>query len=144
MDCSQLLCPSDSPGKNTGVGCHVLLQRIFPTQRLSPCLSYLLHWQAGSFFFFFKEISIFSKFPQVTLKQPAWSQPEDWHLKIHGGTFYLSSPQNPIKSPLLSPVHAVLNHFLLANKCQQPSWFILKVSPWDKDMLQSLENSQLY
>ena len=23
----------DSPGKNTGVGCHVLLQGIFPTQR---------------------------------------------------------------------------------------------------------------
>ena len=26
----------DSPGKNTGVGCYVLLQRIFPTQRLNP------------------------------------------------------------------------------------------------------------
>ena len=25
----------DSPGKNTGVGCHVLLQRIFPTQGLN-------------------------------------------------------------------------------------------------------------
>ena len=29
MDCScLLLCPWDSPGKNTGVGCHVLLQEI--------------------------------------------------------------------------------------------------------------------
>ena len=27
------LCPWDSPGKNTGVGCHFLLQGIFPTQR---------------------------------------------------------------------------------------------------------------
>ena len=26
----------DSPGKNTGVGCHVLLQGIFPTQRSNP------------------------------------------------------------------------------------------------------------
>ncbi|XDA87367.1 hypothetical protein R6Z07F_017063 [Ovis aries] len=26
MDCSLLLCPWDSPGKNTGVGCHSLLQ----------------------------------------------------------------------------------------------------------------------
>ena len=26
------LCPLDSPGKNTGVGCHSLLQGIFPTQ----------------------------------------------------------------------------------------------------------------
>ena len=29
--CGRLLCPWDSPGKNTGVGCHSLLQRIFPT-----------------------------------------------------------------------------------------------------------------
>ena len=28
----------DSPGKNTGVGCHALLQRIFPTQGSNPCL----------------------------------------------------------------------------------------------------------
>ena len=28
----RLLCPWDSPGKNTGVGCHSLLQEIFPTQ----------------------------------------------------------------------------------------------------------------
>jgi len=28
---------------NTGVGCHVLLQGIIPTQRLNPCL---LHWWA--------------------------------------------------------------------------------------------------
>ena len=28
----------DSPGKNTGVGCHALLQGIFPTQRLNPGL----------------------------------------------------------------------------------------------------------
>ena len=26
------LCPWDFPGKNTGVGCHFLLQRIFQTQ----------------------------------------------------------------------------------------------------------------
>ena len=28
---ARLLCPWDSPGKNTGVGCHALLQEIFPT-----------------------------------------------------------------------------------------------------------------
>ena len=35
---TRLLCPWDSPGKNTGVGCHFLLQGIFPTQGLSPGL----------------------------------------------------------------------------------------------------------
>ena len=28
----------DSPGKNTRVGCHFLLQEIFLTQELNPCL----------------------------------------------------------------------------------------------------------
>ena len=34
------------PGRNTGVGCHFLLQGTFPTQGSNPCL---LHWQADSF-----------------------------------------------------------------------------------------------
>ena len=38
----------DSPGKNTGMGCHALLQGIFPTEGLNLCLLCLLHWQAGS------------------------------------------------------------------------------------------------
>ena len=29
---TRLLCPWNSPGKNTGMGCHFLLQGIFPTQ----------------------------------------------------------------------------------------------------------------
>ena len=29
---ARLLCPWNSSGKNTGVGCHFLLQKIFPTQ----------------------------------------------------------------------------------------------------------------
>ena len=36
-------------GKNTGVGSHFLLQEIFLTQGLNPCLWCLLHWQADSF-----------------------------------------------------------------------------------------------
>ena len=36
LDPDRPLCPWDSPGKNTGVGCHFLLQRIFPTQQLKP------------------------------------------------------------------------------------------------------------
>ena len=48
-DPTRLLCPWDSPGKNTGVGCHALLQEIFSTwTELNPCFLYLLQWQAGS------------------------------------------------------------------------------------------------
>ena len=35
---TRLLCPWGSPGKNTGVGCHFLLQGIFLTQGLNPGL----------------------------------------------------------------------------------------------------------
>ena len=45
---SRLLCPWDSPSKNTGVSCHALLQGIFLTQGLHPHFLHLLHWQAGS------------------------------------------------------------------------------------------------
>ena len=41
--CDRLLCPWDSPGKNTGVGCHALFHGIFPTQGLNPHLLRLLH-----------------------------------------------------------------------------------------------------
>ena len=33
---ARFLCPWDSPGKNTGVGCHFLFQRIFPTEGSNP------------------------------------------------------------------------------------------------------------
>ena len=45
---TRLFCPWDSPGKNTGVACHALVQRIFLTQGSNSCLLYLLRWQAGS------------------------------------------------------------------------------------------------
>ena len=40
---TRLLCPWDSPGKNTGVGCHLLFQGIFPTQGLNLSLLWLQH-----------------------------------------------------------------------------------------------------
>ena len=45
---AKLLCPRGSPGTNTGVGHHFLLQRIFLTQGSNQCLPHLLHWQEGS------------------------------------------------------------------------------------------------
>ena len=43
---SRPLCPLDSPGKNTGVSCHVLLQGIFLIHKLS-------HWESPSYFIHF-------------------------------------------------------------------------------------------
>ena len=44
----ELLCPWDSPGKNTGVGSCALLQGVSSTQGLNLRLLHLLRWQVGS------------------------------------------------------------------------------------------------
>ena len=59
---TRLLCSQGSPVKNSGVGCHFLLQRIFPTQVLKLHLLCLL--SAGRFFStvaFIKQFSYHSK-----------------------------------------------------------------------------------
>ena len=38
LEPARLLCPWNSPGKNTRVGCHFLLQGIVPAQELNPVL----------------------------------------------------------------------------------------------------------
>ena len=48
MQPARLLCPWDSLGKNTGVGCCTLFQGIFPTQGSKLHLLCLLNWQVGS------------------------------------------------------------------------------------------------
>ena len=65
---ARFLCPWDFPGKNTGVGCHFLLQRIFPTQGSNPCLLCLLHWQVDSL-------------PLVPLE--SWTIKKTEHLRIN-------------------------------------------------------------
>ena len=45
---ARLLCPWDFLGKNTGMDCHFLPQRILLTQGWNLCFLHLLHWQAYS------------------------------------------------------------------------------------------------
>ena len=45
MAVARLLCPWDFAGRNTGLGCHFLLQGIFPTQGLNL---HLLRLQVNS------------------------------------------------------------------------------------------------
>ena len=48
LQTTRLLWPWNVPGKNTGVGCHFLLQEIFPTQGSNPNLLCPLHGQVDS------------------------------------------------------------------------------------------------
>ena len=45
---TRLLCPWDSPGKNTGVGCHALLREILPYPGIELMSLISPAWQADS------------------------------------------------------------------------------------------------
>ena len=64
------------PGKNTGVGCHFLLQGIFLTQGSNPCF---LHWQVSSLLLsYLRTICILITTECVFLTQLLWA-PESCH-----------------------------------------------------------------
>ena len=71
---ARLLCPWDFPGKNTGMGCHALLQRIFPTQGSDPHLSPAL---VGGFFITSSSWEV--PFSLFILSRPS----KDWVMPIH-------------------------------------------------------------
>ena len=48
LQSATLCCPVDFSSKNTGVGCHLLLQGISLMEGLNPHLLYLLQWQGDS------------------------------------------------------------------------------------------------
>ena len=79
---SRLLCPWDSPGKNTGVGGHSLLQDIFLTHGLTSRLLCLLHWQSSSL-----PLAPPGKPKNVTQLYPTLWEPKDCSLtgsSVHG------------------------------------------------------------
>ena len=69
MDCSPpgTSILGDSPGKNTGVGCHALFQGIFPSQGLNPGFShckqilYQLSYQESPFHLQFSSVQLLSR-----------------------------------------------------------------------------------
>ena len=86
-----LLCPWH-PGKNTGVGCHALLQGLFPTQGSNLCLFCLLHWQIDSYHWCHlgSSISVNSQFFSTSLL-PAPQQCQNVPF-LQYPPFYWSSP----------------------------------------------------
>ena len=64
---ARLLCPQDSPGKNTGVDCHSLLHKIFLTQGPN---SGLLHCRQILYYVSYWEVQIWQRW----LWQNYWTQ----------------------------------------------------------------------
>ena len=59
----------DSPGKNTGVGCHALLQGIFPTQESNPDL---LPWRQILYCLSHQRSPSLSKLRGIVMEREAW------------------------------------------------------------------------
>ena len=83
------LVHGDSPGKNTGVGCHTLLQGIFPTQGLNPGLLYyrsiLYHLShQGSPCIFHSEFNFSHPCMQLCVRIPVTASQPWLFLKLSG------------------------------------------------------------
>ena len=73
LQLASLFCPWNSPGKNTGVGCHFLLQGVFLIWGSNPHLLYLLHWQASS---------LTTSIIKTCYK---WGKKKTWNLRLEYG-----------------------------------------------------------
>ena len=81
-------------GKNTGVGCHFLLQGIFPSEGLNPCLLqcrwilYCLSHQVSPFLGYMKVLKIALLWLYFTCSSSRWNQPPSI---TH---YYMMKPRN--------------------------------------------------
>ena len=93
---SRLPRPWDSPGKNTGVACHFLLQGFFPTEGLNPNQLFL-----GNSIYPTAALRLLGSAPNSQsqgMAQPIWllrSSP--------GGSLDTTSPSNPPSSQVTLP-----------------------------------------
>ena len=108
---TRLFCPWDSPGRNTGVGCHALLQGIFPTQwsnlhllslPLAPpdFLLFSLHYFQRSFYSCSYRIFLCCLGPQITLNCRQMLLLSQRRLRSWMDSFPLQSTSSVILEPL--------------------------------------------
>ena len=93
---SRLLCPWNSPGKKTRVGCHFLLQGIFPTQGSKPGLAhcrqilYQLSHQGSPYIPLFPLFSSVQSFNCVQLFVTPWTA-------VHQASLSITNSQSLLK-----------------------------------------------
>ena len=119
MDCSP---PGSSAhgtlsGKNTGVGCHFLLQGALPNPGIEPSSPGLLHWQADSLPVSRLEspVYIMCQFNSVQFSLSGMSDPMD-----------CSTPGFPVHHQLPEPIQT---HVYWVNDAIQPSHLLSSPSP---------------
>ena len=102
--CSKLLCPWDFQGKSTGVGCHFLLQGIFPIQGLNPGLSHcrqtlyrLSHQQSPTIQNIWtslvaQKVKPLSTMPETWVRSLGWEDSLEKEMATHSSTLALKIP----------------------------------------------------
>ena len=111
---TRLLCPRDSPGRNTGVGCHFLLQvLVYYSLKLSISKKYLWLNLGPWTLIYEKKLAIndtlekplSQHFLQNTLRatvkvwQPHWNTEDNWQVFVH--VYFFSPRLQSLSSSLL-------------------------------------------
>ena len=116
---TRLLCPWNSPGKNTAVGCCSLLQRIFPTQGSNPGL---LHCRQILYHLGHREVLLRT----CTEKSPHSS---------HSNTFFLSARELLPWGALYLQDLTVTQSWTSESALAKAIWFLcfcFNLMPWPK------------
>ena len=141
MDCraARLLCPWNSPGQNTGVGGHFLLQGIFPTQASNPgllhCRQIFTIWATREFWI----ISLYKKyvinpfqFSSVAQSCPALCNPMDCStpgLPVHHQLLELTQTYAHRVGDAIQPSHPLMSPSPPAFNLSQHQGLFKWVSP---------------
>ena len=114
----------DFPGKNTGVGCHALLQGIFPTQGWNPCL---LHLPALSGRFFITEPAGSPKQEYTAYQRNICPMRLDSRSQLTCPGMGGSKPLNVSSSQMGRPHHCSIEPLVVLTT----AWLcFIKESPW--------------
>ena len=140
----RLLCPWGFPRKNTGVGCHFLLQGIFPTQGSNPRLLHcrrILYWEPPGksrlacligFGPHLVTSTGVSRVEDFTLGSWCGSCPEPWIPEHSGGSLGAELTTVPLAKQRLGKWEHVGVRTSLTQSCQVLPTFCKKYffSPW--------------
>ena len=98
---TRLLCPQDSLGKNTGVGCHFLLHTVISLSLIFLMFMAFL-WSAFSSFFLHQNLILNT--PEPT---PCWAFSFSWVLNIPSDVTFPSTVCCQAQSLLPLPFHSL-------------------------------------
>ena len=138
----------DFPGKNTGVGCHFLLQRILPTQGWNPCLLCLLHWQADSLPGRHCQIATpFAKQTILSLTEKSWHPCKKLSDHKYG---FISELPIPFFPPFWDVIDIVNTQFwfidlyIYPNSSTTLTWLLPNIWNWEVKVLQPYSFATLF